>query len=392
MTTLLYETHWTDPADGWAIASRAYARAMLGAGLDVHLHSWSAVQQTVDPAVLAEVGDMARPMPKRRWDAYVFSTTLSSAERMQMLLGQLKHYLPPRMLYTTFEREQVEPGIAALMNELDGVWVPCTANAEVLRAAGVREVLVAPHCYFPDDPLLALRERAERHPGPPRFYWIGRWEPRKAPHNLIEAFCRAFEPGQALLTLKLGQLPWRGHYPQPEEIFEKGHRDWLAKAPLDVRVIRGRLPRERVVALHAEHDVYVSASRGEGWDLPAFEAKLAGNRVVTTDSGGPRDFLGGGDVLVPRTGSIHADPHYQWGYGATYADYDVDALADAMRRAAKMPRPGLDDLGRFSAEVVGRQLGDWVLERVARAPRVDEPPLAEPATAFHEWLGTGTKR
>jgi len=383
MTTLLYETHWTDPADGWCRASRAYARAMRDAGLDVHLHSWAAQREALDPTVLAEVGDMARPMTKRRWDAYVFSTTLSSAERMKMLCGQLHQYLPPRVLYTTFEREQVEPAIVELMNRLDGVWVPCNFNAEVLRAAGAERVSVFPHVFFPDDPLLALR-RAPRPAGPPRFYWIGRWEPRKAPHNLVEAFCRAFRPGEALLTLKLGQLPWRGHYPGPEEIFADKHPEWLEKAPFAVRVIRGRVPWATVQQLHAEHHVYVSASRGEGWDLPSFEAKLAGNRVVTTDSGGPRDFLGEGDIVVPRTGSVHADPHYHWGYGATYADYDVDALADAMRQAAAMPRPVPADVLRFRADTVGHALRDYFEGLSAATPREEELP--EPATAFHEWL------
>ena len=39
MKTVVFETLWASPFDGWSIAARAYARAMLLAGWDVRLKS-----------------------------------------------------------------------------------------------------------------------------------------------------------------------------------------------------------------------------------------------------------------------------------------------------------------------------------------------------------------
>ena len=70
-----------------------------------------------------------------------------------------------------------------------------------------------------------------------------------------------------------------------------------------------------MIELHGKNDVYVSASRGEGLDLPAFAAKLSGRLLAMTDSGGPRDFVNDGDILVPPCGLVTADTDYPLGEG-----------------------------------------------------------------------------
>ena len=119
-----------------------------------------------------------------------------------------------------------------------------------------------------------------------------------------------------------------------------------------------------MVDLHRSCDVYVSSSRGEGLDLPAFAAKLAGRRIVTTASGGPEDFLDPEvDVVVPETGLVPADPAYKWGEGADYIDYSIDALAEAMQSAHRRPRHGSrvwPGMHLHQARVVGEILKNWV--------------------------------
>jgi glycosyltransferase involved in cell wall biosynthesis len=52
---------------------------------------------------------------------------------------------------------------------------------------------------------------------------------------------------------------------------------WLTESELD--------------ALHARGDCYVCLSRGEGWGLGGFDAAAFGKPVITTDWGGPLDYL-----------------------------------------------------------------------------------------------------
>jgi glycosyltransferase involved in cell wall biosynthesis len=360
---IVFESPWTRPDDGWSVSSRAYARCIALAGHDVRLlHPGG--RPAEDPEVLAEIPAEMRE-PTRLWDAYTFSTPLGGPEqhRAAGTFEVLRRYAPPRFFYTMFERLEVQPELVAEMNQLDAVWVPSTCCIERLDEAGLECGLWVPFPHFPDDPYLPLPPPRRE---PREFLWVGRWERRKAPDKLIEAFVAAFQPGEARLTLKTsGRHARDPSYPTAEEVLAeitRGH--WTAGAVAEnIRVVPDRLSRAEMVAMMAEADVYCSASRGEGLDLPCYAAKLAGRTVVTTDSGGPRDFLGEGDELVPARGRLPL-PEYAWlwGEGAEVADYELGDLVAALQRA-RSRAPRRSDMREFEAasvaKVLGRLFEEW---------------------------------
>lgn len=347
-TSILFESLFWDPADGWQIAARAYARALEMADIDVSLMSPIPWVGEPDRGVYAEVGHLAkRPS---RWDLYIYSVACMGPAVMERPLRMLvRGAKPPRVFYTMLERRSVAHEIVQRLSQIEGVWVPCRANVETFSRSGLPANMLGymPFPFFNDDPYLGLFG-LNRAPGVPRFLWGGRWEPRKAPDNLVRAFMRAFAPGKAKLTLKLGPMPLdaRGFPVGPEavaidEIFtnpDVAAKGWtVANHPEHIQVLRGRLSDTQMVKLHADHDIYVSPSRGEGIDLPTYRAKLAGKRVVATYSGGPEDFLGTEDIRVIDRGVTKAHPVYDWEPSATYADYFIEDLVIALRVAAEGP-------------------------------------------------------
>lgn len=355
---VVFECPWARHNVGWDILARRYARAMVAAGLDARLYP---VTDDVSAEVRAEVAAYA--MRVDRATMHVWSTCF---HRPDVLIPELGRYLTPmprpRVFYTMFERLRATAPITMWLNaHADGVWVPCSANRDALCAAGSANARWIPVPWFDDDPFFHLpKPRASR-----AFYWIGAWEQRKAPENLLRAFFRAFRPGQATLHLKTANF--QAGYPSPEHWIQTTIREpeatrngWVS--PVGVIVDRRVLTRAEMLGqVHGRGDVYVSASRGEGVDMPAFEAKLSGRRVVTTDSGGPRDFLGENDILVPRTGEVPVPRLYQWETGSAQADYSLDALAAAMQRAhAETPRHEVDwPRETFHYSNVGRMLKEW---------------------------------
>lgn len=360
---VLFETLWAEISDGWSIAARAYARAMKLGGIDVRLRSWAAIMEYPAEEVIAEVEDLLKPTPK--WDFYIFSTPLAQPKIMEHPFAVLRGMERPRTFYTMFERSNVQPELIQALNDLEGVWVPCSRNEDLLRDAGCKNATWIPFPYFDSDPHLKL-EQPNRQPKV--FYWIGRWEPRKAPDNLIRAFLRGFKPGQAELVLKIGPVPFHRKFPGPEEVIAAEvdeNKAWsLQQAQEAIQIIRGKLSPKEMLTLHARGDVYVSASRGEGLDLPSFAAKLAGRRVITTDSGGPIDFLGEGDFLVTANQEIPAVGYEEfWGAESRYSDYVLEDLIDAMREVRAGRRISTDRVpSEFRAENVGRRLREWVEE------------------------------
>jgi hypothetical protein len=182
---------------------------------------------------------------------------------------------------------------------------------------------------------------------------------------------RAFAPGESELTVKTSPIPHSAPYPSAWQTLDAELADpdvirngWTSSNVWeDVRIVEGRLSRQEMLELHARGDVYVSGSRGEGLELGAWEAKLSGRRLVVTASGGPEDFLDPEvDIRIPATGLVPADPSYKWGEGATYIDYHLDDLVEAMQVARGQHAcgtrtwPGWE---RHRAAKVGETLGEW---------------------------------
>lgn len=353
---VFFRTPWERLDDGWSVAARAYARAMNRGGIDVRLSSW--MRAPACREVMEEVGSFTRPAD--RWDVHVFSCTLGSAAAVGPLFqNMMLHNTGPQAYHCVFERQNIEPELVESLNLLDAVWSQCSANRDVLVKAGVNNVTLIHHPWFDDDPHLRLEPPRECK----RFYWIGRAEPRKAPDKLVRAFLRAFRPGEAELTLKLSMYEHIEKYPTPEQVLaeELPLNGWTeSNWKESIHLVRGRLSKEEMVQLHADNDVYVSASRGEGLDLPAFAAKLAGRQLVLTDSGGPRDFINDGDVLVPASGLVEAAPEYRWGDGALYFDHRLEDLVTAMQSVRGRKPTGSRVSEEMHVDRVGRVFYEWV--------------------------------
>lgn len=350
-----YYAPWENEADGFALHSRRNARALHMVGVPVHLRSAVPAQSDlinlppdIAPLLRASIA---------RYSAQVYQVILNAATAWNLtthkFLGEaeLAAVNHCRAIYTVWERDRIAPEIVQALNRVGQVWVACKANVAMLERCGVEpgKLRWVPMPYFDDDAHLALRGRARR-PGVPRFYHIGKWEPRKVQPRIIEAFLRAFAPGEAQLMLKLSGLrqavdgfPASAHASIKRLLLdpELQAKGWtLETVSRYVSVVDRRLPAEQLRKFHELGDVYVSLSRGEGFDIPAFEAKLSGNHLVYTPSGGPQDFAAASDFLVPATGSVRCHPMYHWEPDAEYIDYRVEDAVAAMRAAGDAVRSG----------------------------------------------------
>ena len=340
--TVLFHTPFARRDDGWSIAARRYARAMHDAGLDVRLVSFDEAPGELDQGVVAEVGHCLKYAD--RWDLHLLSTAVTHVRHTSASVSTLGYDRAPAAMHVVFERLRVERLLAEILNNLTGVWAQCSANRDALLRAGVREVELVGMPWFEDDPLLKLPkpERCDR------FLYVGRVEFRKSPERLVRAFSRAFKPGEASLTIKLSRYTGMSSDDQMKEF------ETAVAADPNVTVLNGELHPAEMLRLYAEHDVYCSASRGEGWDLPAYHMKLAGRRLTMTDSGGPRDFAADGDALVPIRGEVED------ALGHPYADHNLDDLVAALQLARSKPGPGSRPPEHLRSDEVGRKLRAWV--------------------------------
>ena len=397
---VLYQAPWETAGDGFNEHSRRCARALALTGCPVLLRSFlprvgvgfgedAAIEQQMAPLAGASIA---------RASVHVCQAVLRGRTMLQNLVPSTHRFLEPeeleashrtKVVYSVWERDRISAEDAGLLNKVAQVWTACRANAAMLARSGVDEakIRVVPIPFFPDDPMLALAGRT-RTPGPVRFYHIGKWEPRKAQDKLILAFLRAFKPTEAILMLKTSEKgPKVDDYPEtPMRAIHAALADdavkkneWtVTNVGRGVIVIARQLPPKQIVELHRMGDVYVTLSRGEGFEMSGFDSKLAGNVMVYTPSGGPQDFASACDQRVEPSGSIPCSPFYRWDADARYLDYDIDEAVRAMQRsltyATLTHGPAAariqEDLAPFSAARVGQKMLGYLREVVGVEGRV----------------------
>lgn len=348
---------WSSATDGFAMTNRRYARALSDAGCDVRLGDFQGFAQVEEDEAIAEVEDLVyRDM--KDVDAAVYSWCWAGPTRMLHFLADLLMRAGPpiRIFYSMLERDRIDPMVASVANGFSQTWVPCRQSVRALLFSGMHpdRVKLVPHPILPDEPWWALAGRT-REPGVPRGLWFGRWEPRKAPERLLRLWMTAFTPDEATLYIKTNKAPSTFvRFPStPEEAVklalarpEVQAKGWTAQNwHVGIKVLRGRFPVEQIISLQRHADFYCSAAYGEGVDLPRLQAAMAGTRCVGTHSGGPDDFIGSRDLIVPSAGSRVCSLAYGWEPLSRWPEYQDDAFVAALLRAAADVRSGSADAG-----------------------------------------------
>lgn len=389
---VLYKGDFQHPNDGTAVAIRRHARALASQGVPVLMKPHSAQVLTsrgtfeplhfsgIPDSVRAEVGDLTTTSVGRLHPVIhhfvIHKHEEISTRLMRGAVGPLddpENVFKARtaiygstVIYSVWERDRIDDATVRELRHVRDVWVPCEMNAEMLVRSGLsrEQVFVVPHPYPDDSPLLHLQRRK---PYPEkRFYFIGRWEPRKNPVALLKAFCEAFEPGGSESLVMKYHGRWQ-NYPSFEETLDQitAQGKWRRGQILDqVTPIEGFLREDQILKLHFDNNIYVGPSAGEAFCLPAFEAKLAGNTVIHTPYGGTADFCDTSDF--PISHSLGAVPEsYGWPRGSQWAHVDEGHLRDILRMVnppgAFQPSPYF--LRRHSMAEVGARMAKRLRER-----------------------------
>ncbi len=190
-----------------------------------------------------------------------------------------------KIAVVTWETDRLPRDDASRLNEnFDAVIVPCRLNALTFVEAGLPpdKVHVVPHCW---DPGFWDRGWTPKRPASPFvFYTIGVWSSRKNLGGLLRAYLSEFRSSDDVV-LKI-VTPFRPETDLQTLVARLGLSDLPA-----VQFCTDRLSEEDLRDLHRTSHCYVTAARGEGWGLGAFEAAITGNVVIAPAFGGQADFL-----------------------------------------------------------------------------------------------------
>jgi len=297
-----------------------------------------------------------------------------------------------RIGFWFWETEELPAEFGSAADVVDEIWTASEYVAEAVRRTVDKPVYISPLYLRPAAPGSLTRLDL----GLPRGYvflflfdFLSVPE-RKNPLGLIEAFSRAFRPGEGP-TLVLKSI--NGHVARTELEAVKT----AARCRPDVMVIDGYVSREHRDAFIHHCDCYVSLHRSEGFGLTLAEAMALGKPTIATGYSGNLSFMTAeNSYLVPWRPSLvpaGCDPYPE---GHRWADPDLDAAARLMRTVHENPALAKDRARKGQAEVRERlsarataafmrgRLRAIERVRAARAEAKDEPecrPAAGPREA-----------
>jgi len=251
---------------------------------------------------------------------------------------------------------------------VDEIWVYSTYVAEVIGRAAPCPVVRVP---LPIVAPSSSGTRVSSFPLPDGFTFLFLFDfystlQRKNPLGLLEAFTRAFEPGEGPhLLLK----SFNGDY-KPERLAQL--REAANDRP-DVHVVDRFVPEAERAALMTACDCYVSLHRSEGFGLTLGEAMALGKPVIGTGYSSNLDFMTPENSYLVRYELTEVGPEGE-NYPAEgrWAEPDLDHAAQLMREVwkdrdkatARGQRAQQEIVRGFSLEAVG-DLASARLKRVA---------------------------
>lgn len=303
---------WGDNT-GYAIAAKTYVRALINAGIDI---TWT--------PMLTGLGNYETYFSSS-WPCPILESVCNrNIDYDTVLIHTVPEYYPEWIVrerrpnrrifgYTVWELEILPEHWPPILNQLDGVIVPCNWNVNIFRNSGVTvPIYVIPHLSQFESINLStdvddanIRERLgilKKDPTPFIFYTIGFWSHRKSPYLALEAYLRAFDANDpVLMVIKTTSKDftrrcrhWRNGFrlrnPSPLKFVQDIVSQYPGRAKVVV-IADDSLSDAQILALHKIGDCFVSLARTEGWGLGAFEAARLGNPVVMTGYGGQLDFL-----------------------------------------------------------------------------------------------------
>lgn len=233
----------------------------------------------------------------------------------------------PRFGYWAWELPRAPADWLSDARLLDEVWAPSRYVADALEGARA-PVRVVPHPLFPED----YRDVAPA-PRDAAFQAVTLFDfnssaARKNPEGVIEAFRRAFGDDPACeLVIKTQN---GAQHPQALAALR-------GRAGPAVRVVDESWPYAEVKRLIAGADVLISLHRAEGFGLTMAEAMALGTPTVATAATGNLDFMDESCALLAPTRPTPVDDPQGIYRGQVWAEPDIDAAAQALRRLRDEP-------------------------------------------------------
>jgi len=339
---------------GLGAAARGYAQALGAAGVPVRTVSVPLHHLALPVELAEEYGRHVFEDMVHDGVHHDFEIVAVNAEELPSFVKRLgdDYFQGPKIGIWGWEIDTIPPRWRRAFALVQEIWVYSDFMAQNIGAvAPVPTIALPPPVQPPAEPAAPERRGLPED----RFLFLFVYDylstiQRKNPVGLIEAFRRAFKPGEGpQLLLKTINGPLR---PLAEEEVL-----WAAHGRPDIHVIDRSFSSAQLNGLMAGCDCYVSLHRSEGFGLTMAEAMAIGKPVIGTGYSGNLDFMNEQNsyLVEYELGRVGPDCEIYPPEGS-WAKPSVEHAAELMRRVIENPE---------EAAAIGAQARKDIAERLS---------------------------
>lgn len=201
--------------------------------------------------------------------------------------------------YTMWETDKIPGHWVDICNTMDKIIVPSSFNYKVFKESGVtKNIEVIPIPFDPNKFINASKNKDLINflgEGKLNFYSIFQWGERKNPKDLLKAYYSSFSQDDDVnLVLKTYKNDFSKYDRKliEQEVYNIKHNVKRVDGDYPkVTLITNSVSVEGIISIHKTCDVFVSSTRGEGWNMGLMDSLLAGNHAIATNFSAQTDFL-----------------------------------------------------------------------------------------------------
>ena len=191
-----------------------------------------------------------------------------------------------------------------------------------------------------------FQESAVNKDGPTVFLNVGKWEMRKGHDILVDAFAKAFEPGDNVRLVMHCLNPCIRDPDKAKTYNQQWARLYQSKLGDRVKIFNQRFATQNELAkLMSMADCGVFPARAEGWNMELAEMMAMGKQVIATNYSGHTEYCTHDNSLLIEVNDFeeaYDGLFFTSGIGrwASLGDSQVDQLVDHMRAVHKSKQEG----------------------------------------------------
>lgn len=278
-----------------------------------------------------------------------------------------------KIVYTMMETEVVHPDMVLQVNaRFDELWAPTQWNADVFAKSGVTVPVKTAHlgvdgtvyrpirgAKLPKCKLLSTRRAgAEEVPEGFLFISVGLPSFRKGFDLLSRAFEIVFAKDRDC-ALVCAVTHSSSNVPELAACRKMKSR---------IYALEGHYDEHQMARIYSACDAYVTASRGEGWNLPLCEAAACGLPVICgantshNEVAGPDAFMFRPEGAAPVVGAESVSPWYKGVPFTVFGKKSLAELVDLLR----VVRAGGGKVRQKADRLREKVLRDWTWDSTAR--------------------------